>query len=106
MKVKKNLNQANIQGFRIKFEYLNMYHVEYISKYFLRVDEVVNTIIGLDETLKEHAVVQKVLISLLKRFNIKFSSIKEMINLKTLTLEKLLSMLTTYEMRVSMEILQ
>jgi len=52
-----------------------MHDDEDISKYFLRVYEVVNTIRGLDEKLEDHVVVQKVLISLPNRFNPKVSSI-------------------------------
>jgi len=62
---------------------------------------VVNTIRGPHEYSKEPLVVQKVLISLLYRFNPKISSNEDMINLKSLTLDQLLSTLTAYEMRIS-----
>ena len=61
-----------------------MHDDEDISKYFLRIYEVVNTIRGLDENLDKDVIVQKVLISLPKRFNPKVSSIEEMSNLGTL----------------------
>jgi len=88
----------------MKFESLKMHDDEYISKYFLRVDEVVNTIRGLDEELEEPLVLQKVFISqkvLQKRFNAKVLDIEEMTYLKTLTLDQLLATLATYEMRIS-----
>jgi len=53
IKVKKD----KIQGFRMKFESLNICDDEYIAKYFLIVDEVVNTIRGLREKLEESIVV-------------------------------------------------
>lgn len=65
-KVKKD----NLQGFRIKFESLSMHDYEDIAKYFQRVDEVVNTIRGLDEKLDEDVVAKKVLKFLPKRINL------------------------------------
>ena len=56
-KVKKD----KLQGYRMQFEPLIMHDDQDISKYFLRVNEVVNTIRGLDEKLDEDIVVQKVL---------------------------------------------
>ena len=46
------VKQAKVQDFIMKFESLKMHDDEDISKYFLRVDQVVNTIIGLGEELK------------------------------------------------------
>jgi len=79
------VKQANLQGFSMQFETLKMNDVEDIPKYFPRVDEVVNTIRGLDEKLEEPLVVQKVLRSFPERFIPKVSAIDEMTELKTLT---------------------
>ena len=46
-----------------------------IATYILRVDEIVNTIIGLGEEVDESIVVQKILRMLPKRFNPKISSL-------------------------------
>lgn len=46
------VNWAKIQGFRMLFEPFNMHDDEDIEKYFLRVDEAVNTIRGPDEKLE------------------------------------------------------
>lgn len=78
-----------------------MHDDEEIAKYFLLVDEVVDTIWGLDEKLEERVVVQKVLRYILKKFNPKVSSIEQVINLNSLTLDQLLSTLIAYEMRIS-----
>lgn len=60
-----------------------------------------NTIRSLDENLEEPIIVQKVLRSLPKRFNPKVSTIEEMTNTNTHTLDQLLGTLTAYEMRIS-----
>lgn len=78
-----------------------MHDDEDIAKYFLRVDEVVNKIRGIDEDLKEIIIVQKVLRSLIERFNLKVSTIEQMKNLKSLTLDELLGTLISYETRIS-----
>ena len=44
-----------------------------IATYFLRIDEVVNTMISLGEKVKDVDIVQKVLRSLPVRFNSKIS---------------------------------
>lgn len=92
------VKKSKLQGFKIKFESLSLNDDEDIAKYFQRVDEVVNTIRGLDEKLDEDVVIQNVLRSLPERFNPKVSAIEEMENLNTLTLDKLLGILTVYEM--------
>ena len=49
---------------------------ENIVAYFLWVDEIVNEIIGLREEIKEFVIVQKVLRSLLMRFDSKISTLE------------------------------
>jgi hypothetical protein len=74
---------------------------ENISKFFLRVDEMVNAMRGLGETIDDSLLVQKILRSLPERFNPKVFAIEEMSELKTLSLDQLLGTLTAYEMRIS-----
>ena len=74
---------------------------ETIIKYLLHIEELVNTMKGLGETIVESFLVQKILRSLLDRFNSKVSTIEEIDDLKTLTLDQLLGTLTYYEMRIS-----
>ena len=64
------------QGYKVQFESLNIHDDEDIENNFLRVDEVVNTIRGLDEKVDEDVVVQKLLRSLLASFNSKVLSIE------------------------------
>ena len=56
---------------------------------------------GLGEKIDEAPLVQKILRSLLERFNLKVSAIEELSDLKTLHIDQLLGTLTAYEMRIS-----
>lgn len=71
------------------------------AKFFLRVDEVVNVMMGIGETIKESVIVQKTLRSLLSKFNPKVSAIEEIANFETVTKDQLLGSLTTYEIIIS-----
>jgi hypothetical protein len=95
------VKDAKLQTHRLRFEQLRMNEDENISKFFLRVDEMVNAMRGLGETIDDSLLVQKILRSLPERFNPKVSAIEEMSELKTLCLDQLLGTLTAYEMRIS-----
>jgi hypothetical protein len=56
---------------------------------------------GLGEMITNSFLIQKILRSLPDRFNSKVSAIKEIVDLKTLTLDQLLGTLTAYEMRIT-----
>jgi hypothetical protein len=95
------VKDAKLQTHRLRFEQLRMNEDENISKFFLRVDEMVNAMRGLGETIDDSILVQKILRSLPERFNPKVSAIEEMSEIKTLSLDQLLGTLTAYEMRIS-----
>jgi hypothetical protein len=69
-----------------------------IASYFLRVDEMVNAMIGLGEEIEESVIVQKVLRSLPMRFNPKISSIEEISDLKSISMDELHGIFIAYEM--------
>jgi hypothetical protein len=71
------VKQVKLQRHREEFENLKMNEKEDIATYILRVDEVVNSIIGLGEDLGESLVVRKVLRSLLLKYDDKVSAIEE-----------------------------
>jgi hypothetical protein len=71
------VKEAKLQTYRGMFEQLKMKEDENIAAYFLRVDEIVNEIIGLGEENEEFVIVQKVLIYIPMRFNPKISSLEE-----------------------------
>jgi Arc/MetJ-type ribon-helix-helix transcriptional regulator len=74
-----------------------------IKTYFLRFDEVINAIIGLGEYLNESLVVQKVLRSLLLKYDTKVRAIEETRNLKKMKMDELHGSLIAYEMRTGIE---
>jgi hypothetical protein len=73
---------------------------ETVGKYFLRVEGMVNAMKALGETIGEPSLVHKILRSLPYRFNLKVYAIEELNDLKTLSFDQLLGMLTAYEMRI------
>ena len=64
-----------LQTLIANFGKLKMKEDENIVAYFIRVDEIMNTIRGLEEEVDESVVIQKVLISLPMRFDSKISSL-------------------------------
>jgi hypothetical protein len=76
---------------------------EDVATYLLRVDEVVNAIRGLGEDLDESLVVQKVLRSLLLKYDAKVFSIEETRDLTKMTVDELHGTLMAHEMRTGTE---
>jgi hypothetical protein len=76
---------------------------EKIVYYFLYIDEVVNTIRGLDETIDDSTIVDKVLRTLPKRFDLKVSSLEERKDLDSISMDELHGILTAYEMRTCVD---
>jgi hypothetical protein len=97
------VKQVNLQRHREEFENLKMNENEDIATYFLRVDEVVNAIRGLGEDLDESLVVQKVLRSLLLKYDAKVSAIEETRDLTKMKMDELHGSLIAYEMRTGTE---
>jgi len=67
------------------------------------VNEIVNTIKGLSKKVEESMIVQKVLRSLHLKFYAKVSSIEEIKDLDSLTMDELHGILMAYEMRIEKE---
>ena len=95
------VKNAKLHSFRIQFESLKMEEYEDITTYFLRIDEVVNTMRGLGEKVKYVNIVQKVLRSLPIIFDSKISALEERTDIDTLEMDELHGILTSYEMRKS-----
>ena len=70
----KKIKEAKLQTYRTQFENIKMTENENVGAYLQRVNEVVTSIRGLGETLKDQVVVKKVLRSLPSRFNSKVSA--------------------------------
>ena len=56
------VKDAKLQTHRLRFEQLRMNEDENISKFFLRVDEMVNAMRGLGETIDDSLLIEKILI--------------------------------------------
>jgi uncharacterized lipoprotein YehR (DUF1307 family) len=95
------VKDAKLQTYRLQFEQLKMNEDETINKFLLRVEELVSAMKGLGEKIEDVLLVQKILRSLLDRFDPKVSAIEELNDLKTLSIDQLLGTLTSYEMRIS-----
>ena len=76
---------------------------ENIASYFLRVDEIMNAIIGLGEEIKESIIFQKVLISLPMRYDPKISALEEREDLDSISMDELHGIFTSHEMRTEQE---
>jgi hypothetical protein len=94
------VKKEKLQTHRGKFDTLKMNEEESIATYFLHVDEIVNTIIGLGEEIKETIIVQKILRSLPSKLDPNISSIEELKDLDNLKMDELHEILIAYEMRI------
>jgi hypothetical protein len=94
---------TKLQTYRGQFEQLKMKEDEDITAYFIRIDETVNAIIGLGEEIKESVIVQKVLRSLPMRFNPKISSLEEIYDINSISMDELHGIFTAYEIRDEQE---
>ena len=74
-----------------------------IVVYFQHVDEITNTLEGLGELVDENTFIQKILRTLLGRFNPKVSILEYSANLEKLNKEELHRVLIAYEMRLDEE---
>jgi hypothetical protein len=72
---------------------------EDIAAYLLRINEIVNAIIGLGEEIEEYVIVQKILRSLPMRFNPKISALEERSDMDSISMDELHGIFTAYEMR-------
>jgi hypothetical protein len=76
---------------------MKMKEEENVASYLLCLDGIFNTIRRLGEKVEEPMIVQKVLRSLPLIFHAKVSSIEEIKDLDSLTMDELHGILTTYE---------
>ena len=95
--------EAKLQMYKGQFEQLRMNEDEDITTYILRFDQIVNTIRGLGKEVDEAIFVQKVLRTLPKRFIPNISTLEEIIDLKSMTVDQLHGTLEAYEMRIEDE---
>ena len=71
------VKSAKLQTLRIQYENLKMHNEESISNFFLRLDDIVNHMRNLGETITKSTLVEKVLRSLTAKFESKVSALEE-----------------------------
>ena len=76
---------------------------ENIYEYFERIDELINVVRGLGETVLDRDIVDKVLRTLPMAYNPKMSTIEDRENISSLTLDELYGILVAYELRIGWE---
>jgi hypothetical protein len=93
------VKSAKLQTLRIQYENLKMNNEESIANFFLRLDDIVNRMRNLGETITESTLVEIFLRSLTAKFESKVSALEEKQDLQNLTVVQLHGILTAYEMR-------
>ena len=68
---------AKMQTYQRQFEHLKMKEDQDIAAYFIRVNEIVNTMRGIGENIDSSMIVQNILKSLPMRFESKISALEE-----------------------------
>lgn len=94
------VKRVNIQTLRAQFEGLKMKEEENIFEYFERINELVNAIRGLGETVVDSEIVDKVIRTLPMAYNPKVSTLEDRENIIKLTLDELYGILIAYELRI------
>jgi len=80
------VKSAKIQTLRIQYENIRMHNEESIASFFLRLDDVVNCVRNLGETITDTTLVEFFLRSLTSKFESKVSTIEEKQDLQNLTI--------------------
>lgn len=93
------IKKAKLQTFQAHFESLKMNEDKDVVAYMLRVNEVINVIRGLGETIEDMVIVKRVLRSLSSKFDSKVLAIEEAKDFNAFSLDEMHGSLTAWEMR-------
>ncbi|TXG46600.1 hypothetical protein EZV62_027900 [Acer yangbiense] len=85
-----------------EFEMLKMKESESVKDYSSKLSDLVNQMRLYGETVEDYKVVEKMLISLPKKFEAKVAAIEESCDLKKLTISEMINKLQAQEQRMSM----
>ncbi|XP_015582859.2 uncharacterized protein LOC107262301 [Ricinus communis] len=94
------VKRAQLQALRREFEVLKMKEGETINDYFGRVMIVSNSMRNCGELVEEVKIVEKILRTLMDKFNYVVCSIEESKNLDELTVDELQSSLLVHEQKL------
>ncbi|CAL9014253.1 unnamed protein product [Prunus brigantina] len=95
----KKVRAVKLQAIRADFEYLRMNDVESLDDYLARFFEIVNNLKCLGEDVTEKRIVQKLLMSLSRRYKSIVSIIEETRDLDTIRVEEILASVKVYDKR-------
>ncbi|KAM2243929.1 hypothetical protein ACFX1S_010690 [Malus domestica] len=95
----KKVRAVKLQAIRADFEYLRMNDVESLDDYLARFFEIVNNLKSLGEDVTEKRIVQKLLMSLGRRYKSIVSIIEETRDLDTIRVEEVLASVKVYDKR-------
>ena len=93
------VKSAKLQNLKIQYENIRMDNEESIASLFLHLNDIVNRMRNLGETITDTTLVENVLRSLTSKFESKVSTIEEKKDLQTLTIVQLHGILPACEMR-------
>ncbi|XP_048436122.1 uncharacterized protein LOC125475436 [Pyrus x bretschneideri] len=95
----KNVRAVKLQAVRADFEYMRMTDGENLDDYLARFFGIVNNLKSLGEDVFEKMIVQKLLISLSRRYKSIMSIIKETRDLDTIKVEEVIASIKVYDKR-------
>ncbi|XP_048436121.1 uncharacterized protein LOC125475435 [Pyrus x bretschneideri] len=95
----KNVRAVKLQAVRADFEYMRMTDGENLDDYLARFFGIVNNLKSLGEDVFEKRIVQKLLISLSRRYKSIMSIIKETRHLDTIKVEEVIASIKVYDKR-------
>jgi RNase H-fold protein (predicted Holliday junction resolvase) len=95
------VKRSTLQALRRDFEALEMKVSETITEYFARVLSIANKMRSNGEQMKDTIIVEKILRTLIEKFNYVVVSIEESKDIDTLTIDELQSSLTVHEQKFS-----
>lgn len=93
------VKSVKLQTLKIQYENLRIHNEERITNFFLRLDNIINCMRHLGETITDTTLVEKVSRSLTSKFESKMCDIEEKQGLQTLTIVQLHGNLNSCEMR-------
>lgn len=95
------VKRSTLQALRRDFEVLEMKVSETITEYFARVLSIAKKMRSNGEQMKDTIIVEKILRTLIEKFNYVVVSIEESKDIDTLTIDELQSSLTVHEQKFS-----
>lgn len=94
------VKRAQLQSLRCDFEVLRMKEGESVNAYFARVLSIANKMKAHGEDMGESKITEKIIRSMVSKFNYVVCSIEESNNMTTMTIDELQSSLLVHEQRM------